>query len=218
MQQHSLPDRVKVRDAILKRIKMATSGRPVPNTGQPAVSFVHIDETSLPGTFAANLQKVSGNVAIYQSINEAVEALKELVEANGWKKIICFDSQIDTFLRSLAGSIEFDSTLTIDNEVVITGCEALIAETGSILVSSALTQSRKALVSSPIHIVIAAESQIVETAEEAMHQLLQRYPKYFPSLISIITGPSRTADIEKTLILGAHGPKALFVLITKQNL
>ena len=150
--------------------------------------------------------------------SETLEALKELAEVNGWKKIACADSQIATLIRSSASSIEFDSNLTMDTDAVITGCEALIADTGSILVSSLHTGSRKALVAIPVHIVIAAESQIFETAEEAMHTLLQRCPINFPSLISIITGPSRTADIEKTLILGAHGPKALFVLITKQNL
>jgi L-lactate dehydrogenase complex protein LldG len=218
MQQQSLPNRAIVREAILKRIKMATSGRPVPDIGRPAGSFVHKTDTSLPETFTANLQKVSGNVTICETGNETLEALKKLVEANCWKKIVCPDLQIIAFLRSAEGSIDFESNLTLDTEVVITGCEALIADTGSILVSSRHSQSRKALVYSPVHIVIAAGSQIVETAEEAMHQLLQRYPKNIPSLISIITGPSRTADIEKTLILGAHGPKALFVIITKQNL
>lgn len=218
MQQHSLSDQAKVRETILKRIKMATSGRPVPDIGRPAVSFVHLADTSLPETFAANLQKVSGNVNICQTSNETFEALKELVEVNGWKKIACSDSLIAEFLRSRSDSIDFDSKLTLDTQAVITGCEALIAETGSILVSSAHTHSRKAIVASPVYVVIAAESQIFETAEQAMRTMLQRYPKNFPSLISIITGPSRTADIEKTLILGAHGPKALFVLITKQNL
>lgn len=217
MQQQSLPDRAKVREAILKRIKMATSGRPVPDTGRPAGSFVYIADTPLPETFAANLQNVNGKVIFYETVNDAFEALKELVKVNCWKKIACPDTQIAALIRSSSGSIDFDS-LTMDAEAVITGCEALIAETGSILVSSAQTRSRKAFVVGPVHIVIASESQLFGTAEEAMQEVLQRHKKNFPSLISIITGPSRTADIEKTLILGAHGPKALFVLITKQNL
>jgi L-lactate dehydrogenase complex protein LldG len=218
MQHHSLPDQEKMREAILKRIKMATAGRPVPDTGRPAGSFVHIADTSLTETFAANLHKVSGNVNFYETVHDALEALKKLVEVNGWKKNACPDTQIATFLSSSAISVDFGSRISIDSEAVITGCEALIAETGSILVSSAKTQSRKAFVVGPVHIVIASESQLFNTAEEAMQTLLQRYEKNFPSFISIITGPSRTADIEKTLILGAHGPKALFVLITKQNL
>jgi len=44
---------------------------------------------------------------------------------------------------------------------------------------------------------------------------MKKYSENLPSLISVITGPSRTADIEKTLVLGAHGPKELLAMIVK---
>ena len=45
----------------------------------------------------------------------------------------------------------------------------------------------------------------------------KKYPDNYPSMISLITGPSRTADIEKTLVMGAHGPKELYVFLIEDN-
>jgi L-lactate dehydrogenase complex protein LldG len=61
--------------------------------------------------------------------------------------------------------------------------------------------------------VIARSSQLVLDLSDAFNQLEQKYGTQHPSLISVITGPSRTADIEKTLVLGAHGPKSLYVFL-----
>lgn len=115
MKQHSLPDRLNVREAIMERIKMATSGRPVPETGRPDGSFVHIADTSLTEAFAANLHNISGNVNFYETGFNVLEALKNLVEVNCWKKIACPDKQIATFLSSSAISVDFEKKLSIPN-------------------------------------------------------------------------------------------------------
>jgi L-lactate dehydrogenase complex protein LldG len=65
----------------------------------------------------------------------------------------------------------------------------------------------------PVHIVVACESQLVNYVEDALLAIRQKYGKDLPSAITTITGPSRTADIEKTLVLGAHGPKEIVVFI-----
>jgi L-lactate dehydrogenase complex protein LldG len=69
----------------------------------------------------------------------------------------------------------------------------------------------------PVHIVIGYSSQIVMHVKDALNGMKLRYPK-LPSLITTITGPSRTADIEKTLILGAHGPKELYVFLLDKDI
>jgi L-lactate dehydrogenase complex protein LldG len=67
----------------------------------------------------------------------------------------------------------------------------------------------------PIHIVIAHASQIVNYPEDALNAMQEKYGEHLPSCISTITGPSRTADIEKTLVLGAHGPKEFVVFLAE---
>ena len=80
------------------------------------------------------------------------------------------------------------------------------------MVSSALGSGRRMYVFPENHIIIAKASQVVTEIKDALSGIKKRYPEKLPSQISLITGPSRTADIEKTLVLGAHGPKKLFVI------
>ncbi len=93
----------------------------------------------------------------------------------------------------------------------VTGCDCLIAQTGSIAVSTRSAGGRALSVLPPVHLVIARREQIVPDLTGAMDWLRRRYDQHWPSSLSLITGPSRTADIEKILVMGAHGPKRLAV-------
>ncbi len=103
-------------------------------------------------------------------------------------------------------------------EASLTGCEFLIARTGSILVSSGSDRSRLTSVYPPVHIVVASKNQLVFDLEDAFKTVKTKYGKKPPSMFSVITGPSRTADIEKTLVMGAHGPRELFCFYVNENL
>jgi L-lactate dehydrogenase complex protein LldG len=87
----------------------------------------------------------------------------------------------------------------------------LSARTGTVIVSSNVT-GRRLNIFAPTHIVIAKKSQLVNDIAQGLEKIKNKYDS-LPTLISYITGPSRTADIEKTLIIGAHGPKKLIVFI-----
>jgi L-lactate dehydrogenase complex protein LldG len=65
----------------------------------------------------------------------------------------------------------------------------------------------------PHHLVLARESQVVPDLTAAYARLTEKYATAYPSFISFITGPSRTGDIERILVLGAHGPKKLTILL-----
>jgi hypothetical protein len=96
-------------------------------------------------------------------------------------------------------------------ELGVTGCDCLIARTGSIAVSTRSAGGRALSVLPPVHLVIARREQIVSDLETAFALWRSRYGQRWPSNLCIITGPSRTSDIEKTLVMGAHGPKRLAV-------
>ena len=98
-------------------------------------------------------------------------------------------------------------------EVGFTLCEALIARNGSILLSNAGMAGRRLSIYPPIHIVLAYSSQLVPELKDGLKLIKSKYGHKLPSMITTVTGPSRTADIEKTLVLGAHGPKELFVFL-----
>jgi L-lactate dehydrogenase complex protein LldG len=90
--------------------------------------------------------------------------------------------------------------------------ELLVAQTGSILISSA-GGGRGATVVAPIHIVLAGIEQLVPDLETALAKAYG--PASRNSYLSLITGSSRTADIEKILVMGAHGPKRLIVILSE---
>ena len=100
------------------------------------------------------------------------------------------------------------------SQATITLCEALVAQTGSILVSAA-NGGRQATVIAPVHIVFARLSQLVPDLEAAFARVYEQGIASRNSYVCLITGSSRTADIEKILIMGAHGPRRLIVVLQK---
>jgi L-lactate dehydrogenase complex protein LldG len=118
------------------------------------------------------------------------------------------------YLLTQAG-VPFDSDEeSIQNlNVGITSCEFLIARLGGIMVSS--KNSRRLNVYPETHVVIAYVGQLVNDLKDAFEAVQKKYSGKLPSMLSVIAGPSRTADIEKTLVMGAHGPRELFVILVE---
>ena len=94
----------------------------------------------------------------------------------------------------------------------LTKCVALISRTGSIVVSSDMQTGRTSSLLPDIHVVIASQNQIVTSMKEYL-EIEKSDRKKLPSMISFISSNSKTADIEKTLVNGAHGPKEIYLLL-----
>lgn len=97
------------------------------------------------------------------------------------------------------------------SQATVSRCEALVALTGSVLVSSGACGGRGASVVAPCHIVIAEASQLLPDLEPALERA--RQIAFDNSYVGLITGCSRTSDIEKLLVIGAHGPRRLVVIL-----
>jgi L-lactate dehydrogenase complex protein LldG len=69
----------------------------------------------------------------------------------------------------------------------------------------------------PIHICIAYTNQVVYDISDGLHSITKHYGNHLPSLITLASGPSRTADIEKTLVVGVHGPKEVYCFLVDSN-
>jgi L-lactate dehydrogenase complex protein LldG len=96
-------------------------------------------------------------------------------------------------------------------DIGVTGCDCLVAQTGSIFVSTRSAGGRAWSALPPVHLVIARRDQLVPDLAAAFALIRKRYDRHWPSSLCLITGPSRTADIEKILVMGAHGPKRIAV-------
>ena len=161
------------------------------------------------------MEAISGQIILCKDNDDLYQKLQKLLKEKNFTSIFCRDSKISNFLEINKILVCNDETEFETMQVGITGCEFLIARTGSVLVSSASQSGRQMNVFPPIHIVIANESQLVGFPEDALVSIQKKYSNNLPSMISTITGPSRTADIEKTLVLGAHGPKEFIVFLSK---
>jgi len=98
------------------------------------------------------------------------------------------------------------------SQATLTLCEALVAQTGSVLVSGACG-GRGASVVAPVHIVFARAAQLVPDLEAVFARVRERGTAMQNSYLCLISGSSRTADIEKILVMGAHGPRRLVVVV-----
>jgi L-lactate dehydrogenase complex protein LldG len=169
-------------------------------------------EESLDVNFAQELSKLGGKFVFCENTNEFLDSLMLLVNENKWENIFCADGHIGKILSSINFKFEKDEAGFLEQNIGITTCEFLISRTGSIVVSSRQAGGRRSFIYPPIHIVVAYSNQLVAEIKDALKGMQKKYSK-LPSLITTITGPSRTSDIEKTLVMGAHGPKELYVFL-----
>ena len=200
------------RQEILNRLKNAVHN--VPEQPDFNTPVYHSIDKPLEIAFKENLEKVNGSVYLFHSEKELFENLKTFLSSYKKENICCAEEEIQNQLEDYQIPFSECPNLPKTIEIGITGCEFLIAHTGSAMVSSAQKGGRQLFVYPPVHIIIASRNQVVDYLEKAYSNIQEKYGENLPSQITLITGPSRTADIEKTLVLGAHGPKKLHVFIT----
>ena len=140
-----------------------------------------------------------------------------LAEERGWNKAFCLEEHFQRILRECEYPLDFRAGDVRNAEISITGCDALVSRTGSVIITSQANKSRTASVFPPAHAVVAYRNQLFYDLKNYFATLPIAEVSSLPSMISIISGPSRTADIEKTLVLGAHGPKEIFVFFIDQE-
>jgi L-lactate dehydrogenase complex protein LldG len=168
--------------------------------------------------FRANAADLKASFQLLNSREEAAVHLRELAAAKGWKKVATHTGELmqsicaglTTDILKTDGGYDVNELETCD--AGITECDALIAQTGSVLVTSRSAGGRALSVLPPHHIVLARREQLIADLPAAFALVKETYGANMPSMISFITGPSRTGDIERILVLGAHGPKELTIL------
>jgi L-lactate dehydrogenase complex protein LldG len=205
------------KENILRQIRKALAQPvPLPFPQQDTNSPIYPDPgDDLSVLFAAEFSRLLGRFAYCISEEELFWQVSSLIREKNWKEIYCKEESIKELFRKF-GFNQFSDKSLADSDVSITSCESLVARTGSIVLSAAMTEGRTASVYAPIHICIARTSQLVYDVKDALQLIQQKYSKNLPSLITFATGPSRTADIEKTLVVGVHGPKEVYCFLVEE--
>lgn len=207
------------REKVLKKIRNALiSKKENPFSSLDFESSVYQSfSDSLDVTFALEFTKVAGKFIYCENQAELTENLGSLIKENEWENVFCLDADLKKILYDTGITFSSEDSEFLQTKVGITKCEYLIARLGSVLISSKQTSGRRLNVFPEIHIVVAYTDQIVSDIKDALNSLKEKYNNDLPSLVSVITGPSRTADIEKTLVMGAHGPKDLYVFLVDKE-
>ena len=202
------------KENILKKIRKALSqSTPLPfpkSEGNDSVFQPAIQEKEIE--FAEQFTKLQGRFIYCINQQELAFQLNSLVRKMDWHKVYCLEEE----LLKAAGpqlSDRIVKTGLASCDVSITGCECLVARTGTIVMSSAQLSGRSTSVYAPVHICIAYTHQLVFDVKDALQLVKEKYNTLMPSLITFATGPSRTADIEKTLVVGVHGPKEVYLFL-----
>lgn len=208
----------KARENILSKIRkeLVNSATPMPYPESETEStglFTTDHSLSTPEIFAQAFQQIGGKFVYCDDTHELIENLCLLQDKFGWKSIACNSEPMLKLFE--ANQIDILHPITQPSgsaDACFTDCELLVARTGSVLVSSSLNFGRTSSVYYPVHIVFAYADQLVSDISSAIGVLNKKYNNNLPSMLSLVTGPSRTADIEKTLVVGVHGPCEIFCL------
>lgn len=205
------------REKVLKRVRNALiykTDNPYAQVDFDSRIYQEMEE-SPDVNFAQEFTSIGGKFIYCEGELDLVASLSALANEQQWQDVFCTDPELQYLLSQADIPFLSDAENFEVLKVGVTSCEFLISRLGSIMVSSRQDSGRRLNVYPEIHIVIAYTSQLVPDLKDALAGIREKYGNKIPSMISVITGPSRTADIEKTLVMGAHGPKEIYVFLTE---
>jgi L-lactate dehydrogenase complex protein LldG len=179
-----------------------------------------LPETALAETFAANFQRIGGEFFYCETLAQLSTALRAWLAERlpEGQQFYVWEPALQALLTEV--EVPFQPTeadFKGQAALGLTSCEALVARTGSLVVAPATASGRRLSIYPDQHIVLARPSQAVAEIGDALRAVQTRYGENLPSMLSLTTGPSRTADIEKTLVLGAHGPRRLTLFLLEDG-
>ena len=211
------------RENILARIRKALSEdklpMPFPEAEKDTSGLYTAAGAEVEEVFASEFIKLGGKFIFCDSEQDLLDNINILYENSGWKQLLCADERLLRIFHNNKIDIVREADPGAEAaDACITGCEMLVARTGSILLSSGQNMGRTAPVYYPVHIVFAYTNQVVYDIEDGLNAMKKKYGADLPSMINLTTGPSRTADIEKTLVVGVHGPGEVFCFLINAEL
>jgi len=222
------------RDEFLERVRKA-GARKIPShahdtapvEGEPGrIEAV----ASLSDTFAEQAQAAGMHVHRASDLSEAREAVARIIREEKatavvtWPIPIIDQLALGRVLSAEGIAVErWDSTLPEAERKAnafamscgVTGVDYAVAETGSLVVCSSPEHARSVSLLGKVHIAIVREDQVVPDLYDLFPRIQAEYPDGMPSNVTLITGPSKTADIELQIVIGVHGPGTVHVVLVK---
>ena len=208
------------REQILARIRAANGG-----SADAAVARARIEQHArqiepafdddLAERFLAKLETAAATVARVDSADDIVAEVAAYLERLGLEpKLVASD---EALLRPLGWPPEFVVEQRVprgDDAIGLTSALCGIAETGTLMLTSAAGRPTSLNFLPDYHIVVLRQAQLVPRMEDAWDMLRESLDST-PRTVNFISGPSKTADVEQTVEYGAHGPRCLHVILVE---
>ena len=208
----------RIREALTIQTQLHSGpGLPTPMDHRRVLPLVGLTLEEQFGLFTRNAADLRATFKLVNAEAEIRSELLSLAAVEKWKRVASHKSQLAGALANALGlpvlwtDQGYDKQDLEQCDVGITECDALVAQTGTVVVTSRTAGGRALTCLPPHHVVIARRGQLVPDLPTAFTVIKEKHGAKYPSMISFITGPSRTGDIERILVLGAHGPKKLTI-------
>lgn len=206
------------RKKILDRIRNSlTQKNEMPYPPEDCAGSLFVDSREpLVAKFRIAFTKLEGRVELCHSSEELLIKLRGLIERRKFVNVTCqTTSLVESFQLDKLSMVNKDRESEADAS--ITDCEFLVARTGAVVLSARQPSGRIMPVHTPAHIVIANQGQLVCDTGDAIDRMKGKYPGCLPSAVFFASGPSRTGDIERTLVVGVHGPREVYVFLVSES-
>lgn len=213
------------RDDILKALRDAIAKQP-PFPTQPHEPYSPVTrlapDEDLGARFIIEVERVKGAVHTAENDDEARRILRELLAGKGVRRATMWDQAhirldgVEGILGELGiPRVQGEDDVVAAADAGITGCDWAIAATGTLVLSSGEGKPRMASLLPPVHIAIVTTDQLVPRLEDYIAAQRANRLGVFrrSSNVTLITGCSRTSDIEMHPVFGVHGPLELHVIL-----
>lgn len=202
------------RQEILARIRRANSAAtPMAIRSHPIPARARGTADELRDRFVAMAREVSATVDHVASLDAVPRAIGSFLDAQGLPRTVTLAP--DPTLRSISWAPEIDAgdgPIEASDAVAVTPAVAGIAETGTLLVHSGPRNPNRLHFLPETHIAVLPAEAIVGGYEDAWTRLGELFER-LPRSVTLITGPSRSSDIERQLQIGVHGPRRLHIVL-----
>jgi len=209
----------RVSDAVAAGNRAGHAPADIPDRGSTGYQGAGDDPVA---RFLRELKAAGGQGVAVADVDEAADVVETLLNELGAKRVLLGRWNLPTDFDAVAliratGAELLDASSAAPADALsryatadvgLTGCDYLIAETGSVVVLSQPEQPRSLSLLPPVHIVVARVAQLLPDVFD-----LFSLPGGLPSGMALITGPSKTGDIEGKLVTGVHGPGELHVVV-----
>jgi L-lactate dehydrogenase complex protein LldG len=216
-----------VRDALASATRPAAGGRPPPRIRAGERST----PTDLVDNFCKRFTDAGGRTSVVADDAGALSQIVQIIENVGAKRILLGQGPVlgrlgvGERLTELGHGVTATATLTasdaravfFSSDLSISGVDYLIAETGTVVVTARPEEPRSLSLLAPVHVAVADETQLLPDLFDLFDESVWHGPGGAPSCVTLITGPSKTGDIELRLVTGVHGPGEIHVVLIRRE-